>query len=230
MSPSVGEAGLGSVDAVKRSVLTVAQRMNRLGLTSGSAGNVSARAANGEIVVTPTAMPYPEMQTDDLVVCDLEGHVITGERDPTTELPLHLACLRRHSDIHAVVHTHAVHASMFAVNREPIPCVVEEFEYAVGGDVLVCDYHRTGSEALGEAVAALLGDRAAALIANHGLVVVGRDAEDALALTELVERAARIVQGARAMGEPKPLPEDARRAFADDYLSRRRGGARASRS
>ena len=229
MSEEEGASVVGPVEDVKRSVLAVVQRMDRLGLTSGSAGNVSARADGGEIVVTPTAMPYPEMETKDLVVCDADGRVIGGKRAPTTELALHLACLGRHPDIHAVVHTHAVHASMFAVNREPIPCVVEEFEYAVGGDVLVCDYHRTGSDSLGDAVADLLGDRAAALIANHGLVVVGRDAEDALALTELVERAAQIVQGARAMGEPKPLPGDVRRAFAVEYLTRRGGGERASR-
>ena len=72
---------------------------------------------------------------------------------------------------------------MFAVANQPIPCVLEEFEYYVGGDVLVAPYSRTGTTALGEAAAARLADRAAVLLANHGLVVVGSSAAEALQLT-----------------------------------------------
>ncbi|MBJ20517.1 MAG: hypothetical protein GY910_06420 [bacterium] len=124
-------------------------------------------------------------------VDDLDGQVIAGTRATTTEIDLHLACLRRYPEIGAVLHTHAVHASIFAVTQKPIPCVLEEFEYYVGCDVPVAPYHGTGSGELGESVAALLGDRAATLIANHGLVVVGRSPEEALRLINLVERAAR---------------------------------------
>lgn len=212
--------------AARREVLAVVQEMDRVGLTSGAAGNVSARAGADEVVLTPTAMAYPGMTEADLVVCDLEGRVLEGDRAPTTEIALHLACLRRHADIGAVVHTHAVHASMFAVLQQPIPCVLEEFEAAIGGDVLVTPaYHRTGSEALGEAVAPLVADRAAALVANHGLVVVAATASEALELSQLVERGARIVWGARAMGEPVPLPDGVRRGFAEDYRARRREAA-----
>jgi L-fuculose-phosphate aldolase len=207
---------------LQQRVVDVVHEMDRVGLTEGTAGNVSARTAAGEVVLTPTAMRYPEMTVDDLVVTDLQGRALAGERQVTTELDLHLCCLRRHPDIRAVVHTHAVHASMFAVAQQPIPCVLEEFEYHVGGDVQVSAYHRTGTRELGEAVAALLGDRAAALIANHGLVVVGRSPEEALQLTKLVERAARIVWGARSLGEPASLPDPIRREFAADYLARRR--------
>ncbi len=203
-------------------VVDVVHEMDRCGLTEGTAGNVSARTAAGEVVLTPTAMRYPEMTVDDLVVTDLDGRVLAGERRVTTEIDLHLTCLRSHPEIRAVVHTHAVHASMFAVAQQPIPCVLEEFEYYVGGDVRVAAYHRTGTPALGESVAGLLGDRAAALIANHGLVVVGRSPEEALQLTKLVERAARIVWGARSLGQPVPLPEPIRREFAGAYLERRR--------
>jgi L-fuculose-phosphate aldolase len=195
--------------------------MDRVGLTEGSAGNVSMRTRAGEIVLTPTAMAYSEMTTKDLVVSDRSGRVASGQQAPTTEIGLHLACLNRHTDIAAVVHTHPIHASMFAVNHQPIPCVLEEFEFAIGGDVRVAPYFPTGSRQLGDAVAELLGDRAAALMSNHGLVVVGSSASEALHLTKLVERAAQIVWGANAMGEPKPLPEENRRIFRNQYLEGR---------
>lgn len=203
-------------------VLATLKEMDRAGLTEGTAGNVSARTDDGRVVLSPTALPYADMTAADLVVTDLGGRVLLGERAPTTEIDLHLACLRRHADVRSVVHTHAVHASMFAVAGQPIPCVLEEFEFYVGGDVLVAPYHRTGTAALGEAAAERLGDRAAVLLANHGLVVVGASAAEALQLTKLVERAARIVWGARALGEPVPLPEPIRDEFAAAYLDRRR--------
>ena len=205
-----------------RDVLETLQEMDRANLTEGTAGNVSARTDDGRVVLSPTALPYAGMTADDLVVTDLDGGVLQGDRAPTTEIDLHLACLRRHADIRSVVHTHAVHASMFAVAGQTIPCVLEEFEYYVGGDVLVAPYHRTGTAALGEAAAERLDDRAAVLLANHGLVVVGASAAEALQLTKLVERAARIVWGARALGEPIPLPTAIREEFAASYLDRRR--------
>jgi len=211
--------------ATKRAVLETVRAMDRAGLTEGTAGNVSARTRADEVVLTPTAIAYPEMSETDLVVTDLDGRVLMGDRSPTTEIALHLACLRRHSDIAAVVHTHALHASMFAVNHQPIPCVIEELELYIGGDVPVAAYEPTGSEALGEAAALLLADRAAVLLANHGLVVVGADPAEALGLTRLVERAARIVWGASAMGGAKPLPESWRERFAALYRERRRGAA-----
>jgi L-fuculose-phosphate aldolase len=112
---------------------------------------------------------------------------------------------------------------MFAVAGRPIPCAIEELELYVGGDVPVTAYHRTGSAALGDAVAALLGDRAAALLANHGLVVVAATPDEALGLTKLVDRAARIMAGAERLGPPKPLPESERAHFRAAYLERRRG-------
>ncbi len=213
------------LDATKRAVLEAAQEMDRAGLTEGTAGNLSARARSGEIVLTPTAICYAEMTLDDLVVTDSEGNVLSGSRQPTTEIALHLACLRRHPDIAAVVHTHPVHATMFAVCGRPIPCAIEELELYVGGDVPVADYHQTGTAALGAAVADLLHDRAAALLASHGLVVVAGSPGEALQLTKLVERAAEIMAGAERIGKSIPLPDAIRAEFRAAYLERRRCAA-----
>ena len=199
--------------------------MDRAGLTEGTAGNLSARARSGEVVLTPTAMRYAEMTLDDLVVTDLEGRILSGKHLPTTEIALHLACLRRHPEIAAVVHTHPVFATMFAVCRQPIPCAIEELELYVGGDVPVAAYHRTGTAALGDAVADLLHDRAAVLLASHGLVVVAESPAEALQLTKLVERAAQIMAGAERIGTPAPLPDAIRAEFRAAYLERRRVAA-----
>lgn len=200
-----------------RATLEAAQAMVSTGLVEGTAGNVSARLPDGNIVLTPASLAYPTMTVDDLVVCDPSGTVVQGSRPPTTEKALHLACLREHQDIGAVMHSHALYCTMFAITHQPIPCVVEEFDIYVGGDVPVTEYKMTGSDALGEEAAGFLADRGAVLMANHGLLAVGKNPKDALKVSLLVERTAKIVWGARALGDVVPLPEETIKKFAPLY-------------
>jgi len=144
---------------VREAVLAVAKEMISCGLVEGTAGNVSARLPDGNVVLTPSSLDYKTMTLDDLVVTDIDGKVLAGHRTPTTEKSLHLACLKKHRDIGAVMHCHAMFATMFAIARQPIPCVIEEFDVYVGGDVPVADYQMTGSDALAEEGGRLPDDR-----------------------------------------------------------------------
>lgn len=202
---------------VKDAVLAVAKAMYRRGIVEGTAGNVSGRVDDGTVVVTPSSLDYEAMVLDDLVVMDLDGAVVAGERSPTSEKGVHLAALAAHPEAAAVVHCHAKHASMFAVAHQPIPAAIDEFVVYIGGDVPVCEYHPSGSDKLGAAVAAALGDRSAALMANHGLVTIGKSVEDALHSALVVEHNAEIVWGARLLGGVSELPEKARTDFTGVY-------------
>ena len=158
-------------------------------------------------MLTPSSLDYLTMTLDDLVVCDLDGNVVEGDRSPTTEKTLHLGAAQATDDINAIMHCHAKHCTMFALTRQPIPAVIEEFVVYVGGDVPVADYQTTGTDDLAEEVAERVADRGAVLMANHGLFAVGKDPQDALHIANLVERTAEIVWGARRLGEIVPLPE-----------------------
>lgn len=213
----------------KERLLTVARELLRRGLTEATAGNLSVRLPDGNVALTPSSLDYEAMTVEDLVVVDLEGNVISGERPPTSEKALHLACLRRYDELGAVIHSHALFASMFAVTHQPIPSVIEEFDIYVGGEVPVADYRLTGSDELGEEVARHVAERGAVLMANHGLLTVGKDPEQALKVAALVERTAQVIWGARALGEIVPLPESTTARFAPLYpalRARRDGGAR----
>jgi L-fuculose-phosphate aldolase len=87
----------------------------------------------------------------------------------------------------------------------------------IGGDIPICDYKTTGTDELGHEVASKLADRSAALMANHGLVCIGKSAEDALHASLVVERTAEIVWGARALGKPVTIPDDVNANFANVY-------------
>jgi len=160
------------------------------------------------VCVTPSSVAYDTMTLDDLVILDTDGAVVEGSRSPTTEKDLHLATLRRYPELGAVIHTHAVYATMFALAHEPIPAIIEEVVVYLGGDVPCCEYRGTGTAELGEEVAGRLADRGAALLANHGLVTCGPTPEKALHNAALAERTAKIVWGARAMGATLHLLPD----------------------
>jgi L-fuculose-phosphate aldolase len=201
----------------KAELLETARDLLRCGLVEGTSGNLSARLGDDRVVMSPSSLPYETMTEDDLVVMDLEGNVVEGSRAPTSEKALHLACLRRHPELGAVIHSHAKYATMFAITHRPIPCVIEEFDIYVGGEVPVARYELTGSDELGEEVSRHVAERGAVLMANHGLLTVGKDLAGALKVARLVERTAEIVWGAQALGPVVPLPEATVKRFAPIY-------------
>jgi L-fuculose-phosphate aldolase len=207
----------GTAEEIKADLLWVAQESLRSNLVHGTAGNFSARLPDGNVALTPSSLEYDTMTLDDLVVCDLDGNVVEGARSPTTEKMLHLACLKRYDDIHAVIHCHAKFCTMFAITHQPIPCVIEEVEAFVGGDVPVANYKFTGSQELADEVSKWVGDRAAVLMANHGLLTVGKSPRDALKIASMVEITAEMVWGARALGDLVPLPDSTRQKMAPIY-------------
>jgi L-fuculose-phosphate aldolase len=207
------------VDDAEAAVLAAAKDMLRRGLVEGTAGNISARREDGNIVITPSSVDYHEMMLDDLVLVDPDGTVLSARdgRAPSTEMALHLSCYRAFDDIGSVIHSHPVWATMFAVAHQAIPACVDEFAVYCGGDIRCADYAASGTPDVGHNAVKALEGRAAALIANHGLVAVAPRPDKALHVTALVERTAQIVWGARALGGPVPIPDDVNTNFAAVY-------------
>lgn len=198
-------------------VLAAAKDMLRLGLTAGTSGNVSGRLEDGHVVITPSSIPYKDMTLADLVVLDADGAVVEGTRSPSSEKSVHLASYRRYPEIGSVIHAHPVYASMFAVAREPIPAVIDEFAVYVGGDVPCAEYAMTGTDELGENAADCLTSVGSALLASHGTVTISGSPAQAIHQLGVVERAAQIVWGARALGQVGQLPEHVNATLSSYY-------------
>jgi L-fuculose-phosphate aldolase len=193
-------------------VLAAAREMLALGLTTGTAGNVSGRRADGAIVITTSGAK------DDVCVLDLDGTVLDGDREPSSERALHLAAYRAFPEVRGVVHAHPVYATAFACARRAIPAAVDEFALYAGGDVPCAAYAPSGSEALARNAVSHLAHRGAVLLASHGLVAVGTSPADALHVAGVVERGARSIWAAEALGGAVPLPPDANAALAARYF------------
>ncbi len=209
--------GARFVEDAAQAVLATAKELLAKGLVEGTAGNVSARMADGNICITPSSVDYRAMALEDLVVIDPTGEVVEGTRAPSSEKQLHLACYAAFDEVGSVIHSHPVHATMFAVARKPIPACIDEFTVYVGGEVSVTQYAQSGTADVGQAAVECLAGRGAALLANHGMVAVGKSPTDALHVTALVERTAEIIIGSNALGGAVGLPDKVNSDFAGVY-------------
>ena len=198
-------------------VLHAAKEMLRLGLTAGTSGNVSARLDDDKVVITPSSISYETMTLDDLVVLDLDGNKLDGEREASSERALHLECYKQFSEVGSVIHSHPVYGTMFAVARQPIPAAIDEFAIYVGGEVQVAEYAMSGTPDLGRNAAACLKDVGTALLASHGMVTIGPTPAKTLHQAGVVERSAQIVWGARALGAVHGVPDEVNKNFAGVY-------------
>ena len=213
--------------AAREAVLAAARGMLDRGLTSGTSGNVSARLPDGRILITPSALPYDEMTTADLVLLDAAGEPLAAPRGPgrapSSERHLHLACYRAFGEVGAVLHSHAPYASMFAAARQPVPAVIDEAVLFLGGEIPVTDYAVSGSPEVGTNAVRVLADRGSALLASHGLVTIAATPAQALHDAVVAEHCARVAWGARQLGGHAALPAAALRQMAAFYRRAREG-------
>jgi len=193
---------------LRQQLVNVARCMNSTGLNQGTSGNLSARIEGG-ILVTPSSLPYEQMEADDLVALDLSGHPLRRQqRRPSSEWRLHADVLKGRPEAMAVVHCHPIHATALACHDRGIPA----FHYMVavaGGDEIRCAPYATfGTKELSDNVVKALGPRNACLLARHGMVTLGRDLESALRVAVEVETLARMYLQALQVGEPPVLSDE----------------------
>lgn len=196
------------LEELRAEVLATAKRMVSDGVAHGAQGNISALdRTSGLVAITPTAIPYDQMNVEDIPVVDVYGKVVEGRWKPTSETPMHTIFYRERSDVGAVVHSHAPYASTFAIIHEPLPVVLIESATALGGRVPVAPYCKPGSEELAQMVLKTIGDGCAVLLAQHGLLSIGPSLALAYDANLAAETTARLVIMARSMGA-KPVEID----------------------
>jgi L-fuculose-phosphate aldolase len=181
-------------------LIAAAQAMQPAGLNKGTSGNVSVRHGDG-FYITPTGMPYAQLVADDIPLMALDGSH-QGSRKPSSEWRFHRDLYAARPDVGAVLHAHSPFAVSLACLRRDIP----PFHYMIarfGGDTIRCaDYAIFGSEALSASAMAAMADRKGCLLANHGLLVAGRDLDEALALAIELEELCEQYWRACQLGEP----------------------------
>ena len=209
----------------------VAEACRRLAeerLVIGTAGNVSAKAGDDAIAVSPTGAVLAELAPEQVSVVDLDGNLVKGDLEPTSELGLHLGIYERY-DAGAIVHTHAPMATALAcVLDDELPCVHYSM-LLLGGSVRVAPYETFGTPELAAAVLHALDGKSAALMANHGAITHAPDVAAALDRALLLEWACTVYWRATAIGQPKTLDEAQRQAVVAAAVERGYGTTRSAR-
>lgn len=178
-------------------------------LFAGTSGNLSIYDDENDcIYITPSSIPYENMECEDMVVITMDGTVLEGKHQPSSEWKLHANIYKERKEIKAVVHTHSPYATAFAVANMPIPMILVEMLPSIGDAVQVAGFALPGDEKVGiEAVKALEG-RKGCLLKNHGAVAIGEEIESAYITAVYIEDAARIYYLASTVGKVGEIPEE----------------------
>jgi L-ribulose-5-phosphate 4-epimerase len=201
-----------TVEELRRSVAELHGELTRYALVVWTAGNVSARVPGHELmVIKPSGVSYDELSAAAMVVTDLQGNLLDGEHQPSSDTAAHGYVYQHMPEVGGVVHTHSTYATAWAARGEAIPCVLTMAADEFGTDIPVGPFARIGDDSIGRGIVETLrrtGARAV-LMQNHGPFTIGKDARDAVKTAVMLEDVARTVHVARQLGSPVPIaPED----------------------
>ncbi|HEY0949581.1 L-ribulose-5-phosphate 4-epimerase [Nocardioides sp.] len=213
----------GSREAVRRLQAEVAAlhaELTRYQLVVWTAGNVSGRVPGTDLfVIKPSGVSYDELDADAMVVCDLDGNLVEGERQPSSDTAAHAYVYRHLPEVGGVVHTHSTYATAWAARGEPVPCVLTMAADEFGGEIPIGPFALIGDDSIGRGIVETLRESRspAVLMQNHGPFTVGRDARSAVKAAVMVEDVARTVHIARQLGAPLPIAQEHVDSLYDRY-------------
>ena len=198
------------VDRLKVEVSALHALLPANNLVAWTAGNVSARVPGADLlVIKPSGVTYDLLTAEAMVVTDLDGTLVEGDRAPSSDTFAHGYVYAHMPHVGGVVHTHSDYATAWAARRESIPCVLTMMADEFGGDIPVGPFALIGDDAIGRGIVETLRESRspAVLMAQHGPFTIGRDAKAAVKTAVMLEDVARTVHLARQYGEPQRLAQ-----------------------
>jgi L-fuculose-phosphate aldolase len=186
--------------ALRADIVEVGRRMYAREYTDSNAGNISVRLGDDRLLMTPKSVCKGFMTPDMMCITDLDGRKLQGDRDPSTEMLMHLEVYRQRPDVRAVVHAHPATATGFAVAGIPLDRAVLAEVLTTLGSIPIAEYATPSTAELPEAVRKFIKAHDGMLLANHGALTVGPDVFAAYYKMETIEHFAKISLVARMLG------------------------------
>ncbi len=184
-------------------VVEYGKKMSADRLSTGTSGNISVyNAEKGLMAISPSGMDYFETKPEDIVVMDLDAHIVDGARKPSSEWALHTYFYKKKPHAGAVVHTHSMYCTTFSILGQPIRAVHYVIGDAGAPEIPCIPYYTFGTEELARAVADGCGESDAVLLGNHGMVCCGKDIKSAYSLARNCEYIAELQYRAMCIGTP----------------------------
>ena len=193
---------------IRETLCRVCSLLYERGYVVGHDGNVSVRVGRRQILITPSGVSKGRLTPDTLVLCDLEGNVLSGSRHPSSEIPMHLLIYRERPDVGAVVHAHPPMSTAFAICRRPLSerYLIETISGL--GQVPVAPFATPSTPEVPESIRPFVADHSAVLLANHGALTWGKDLWEAFDRMEILEQTAKIHAHVHQLGGGTELTEE----------------------
>ena len=195
-------------EQIRADIVEAGRRLYARAYIASNDGNISARLDDHRIMTTPKSVSKGFMTPDMMVIVDEEGRKLSGERDPSTELPMHLEIYRNRPDVGAVVHAHPPLATGFAVAGIPLTRAVLAEVITTLGSIPIAEYGTPSTKELPDAVRKYIKAHDGMLLANHGAVTCGPDVMSAYFKMETIEHFAKISLVARLLGGENLISRD----------------------
>jgi len=209
------------LEELRQKVLHTANLLPKFGLVWMAGGTVCARdPLSGNVVVTPSGMPYEDLTPADMIVTDIDMNLVEGNNRPSVALKLWTGFLLARPDVNAIVHTHSAYATAFSVINESIPIITETQADWFGQPIPVAPYLSVEDERFATLPVELLGEGFGVLLGQHGVITVGKTLEHALERAVTLEEAAHTFTIAKTIGNPLIFTEKMARNSFDYYHNR----------
>ena len=197
------------LEALRHDLVALHAELPRHDLVVWTGGNVSVRdPESGLVAIKPSGVRYEDLTAESMVVLDLEGTVVEGALNPSSDTASHLYIYRHRPDVNGVVHTHSRYATAFAAVGRPIPVYLTAQADEFGGPIPCAGFTLIGDEGIGKLVVEGIGASPAILLKNHGVFTVGPSAKAAVKAAVMVEDIAATVFAALQLGTPDEIPDD----------------------
>jgi L-fuculose-phosphate aldolase len=193
---------------LRRDLVRFSKWLYRLGFTPGTSGNLSVRLDRHRLLVTPTGVSKALLKAADMVIVDLNGTLLAGTRNVTSEISMHLAVYHRREEVEAVVHSHPPIATAFACSGRALNEILCQEAVMTLGAVPLAQYATTGTDEVAASLAPLIPGHEAILMANHGVVSYGETLLEAFLKMETVEHLAYVALVAHQLGSAQSLSAD----------------------
>jgi L-ribulose-5-phosphate 4-epimerase len=210
------------LEKLKEELVVLHRELPKNNLVTWTSGNVSARdVKTGLVIIKPSGIRYEDLTPESMVVVDLDGKVVEGNYNPSSDTFAHVYVYRHRPDVNGVVHTHSTFATAWAAVGKPIPPVLTAICDEFGGPIPVGKYAKIGGDEIGQEVIRSIGSSPAILMKNHGVFTIGRTPEAAVKAAVMVEDVARTVFYAFQLGQPDEIPAEevarAHRRYLEEY-------------
>ncbi len=196
------------LEELRKEIVFYGQQLLKYGLTMHTGGNLSARdRSSGLVAIKPTSIPYDLMKPEDVTVIDLDGNIIDGKINPSSEWPMHTMLYKAYPRVCGVVHCNSIYATACSIANLEIPLVIHELSVYCTNSVRVAPFENPGSVELGQsAIDYLKDDNGAVLLQNHGPLAIGASLWHAFDCACAIEQAAYTFFIAKQLGNAEVVP------------------------